>query len=218
MSTNPAPSRLGQWQCVDTHYTCVFPAGFAPDPTLVARIRSFYPQFVPVCMVKEYVTPTGGRVNYLFHVIGRWEQMPTPDDVENGREPLRVERPRDFPFDGGVVYEQRPWTDPPNAQGQRLNLPDLFRPFDQRLVDWMDAAHREMVRSEGTMASKVLESLRKEQDAEAKELARVKENGRLALIDDRHQVIKLLDAGKINPPPREPQTYVQAQTVLEEKP
>jgi hypothetical protein len=201
---------------VDTHYTCIFPVGYAPDPALVARIRSFYPQYVPVWMVKEYVTPSGGRVNYGFHVIGRWEQVPTPDDVESGREPLRVERPADFPFHGGVVYEQRPWSDPPNAAGQRMNLPDLYRPFDARLVEWMDAAHREMARSEGSMQQKVLEAIRKEEDAAARELARAQENGRLALIDERHQVIKLLDAGKINPPPRQPQTYVQAQTVLEE--
>jgi len=215
---NPSASRLGQWQCVDTYYTCVFPVGYAPDPALVARIRAFYPQFVPVWMVKEYVTPTGGRVNYGFHVIGRWEAFPTPDDIEQGNVPLRVERPADFPFSGGVIYEQSPWSHPPNVEGQRLNLPDVFREFDARLVEWMDAAHREMLRTPWKMKGKVLSAVRREQEAEARELAAVKANRRLELIDDRAQVMKLMDAGKITSPPRDPQTYVQADTVMEETP
>ena len=216
-SPNPAASSLGSWQCVDTYYTCVFPAGETPDPALVSRVRSFYPQFVPVWMVKEYVTPSGGRINYGFHVIGRWEPMPTVDDVEQGRVPLRCERPADFPFNGGVIYEQRPWTDPTNAAGKKLNLPDLYRPFDVRLWEWMDAAHREMARTAGKMKAKVLKALDREVEAEANELAKVKENRRLELIDDRVQVMNAFDAGKLASPPRAPQTYVQAETVMEEK-
>ena len=80
----------------------------------------------------------------------------------------------------------------------------------------MDAAHREMVRSAGSMKSKVLEALDRQEEAEAKELATVKENRRLELIDDRVQVMKAFDAGKFASPPRDPQTYVQAKTVMEE--
>lgn len=209
---NATASRLGMWQCVDTQYSAVFPAGFEPDPSLVARIRGFYPQFVPVWMVKEYVTPSEGHVTFGFYVIGRWEPF-VPQD-EDGT-PLTITRPADFPFHGGVIYEQLPWSDPPNAQGKRLNLPDVFRPFDARLVEWMDAAHREFCRTPGQMKEKYRQSQRALALAEQEELARVKENGRLRLIDDRHQVIKRIEEGKLTAPPREAQTYVQ---VLEEKP
>ncbi len=211
---NVTASRLGCWQCVDTHYTAVFPPGFGPDPSLVARIRGFFPRYVPVWMVKEYVTPSGGVVNYGFHVIGRWEPFP-PQDEE--AVPLRIERPSDFPFHGGVIYEQLPWSDPPNKQGKKLNLPDLFRPFDVRLVDWMDAAHREMCRTPGQMKEKFQQYRRAMAEAEAAEMARTKENARLRLIDDRHHVVRLFEQGKFTAPPREAQTYVQAEKVMEER-
>lgn len=198
-----AARKLGIWQCVGVHHTCVFPIAFEPPRHLVAEIRKFDPWFVPICVIKEYVAPTGGTHTFVFYSIGRW--APYPDDAE--MEPVKVERPSDFPFHGGVIYEQRLWADPVTPEGRKLGLPEKFRPFDMRLVKWMDAAHREMLREDGSYKWKVQRAIDGEYEAEQAALEKIDAEKGYQL---RHTpIVRAIETGNFVEKPKDPKPFVQ---------
>lgn len=204
-------STLGRWQCADTEFLLSAPLGFEPDPAIVRAIRTFDPYYVPAFVVKEYVTPGGTVECFVFHVIGKWEQAQS--EHPEALQVIGVTRPDDFPFKGGVVYAIRVWSDPPNAAGQKLGLPDAYRPFDWRIHRWMQAAHFEMFGGGTDMKKKVMQSYRNGWEAEERELERVNDNARQGLIEDRHQMAKAIGEGRITDPIPDPTPWVQVGNV-----
>lgn len=108
------------------------------------EVRVAMPDFVPLHMRRVYVTPEGTEEYLDFVLAGRWAR--TPDDPD--REPLRVERPYDFPFKGGVIYEQRAlgtmslWGEQPPKVWADRGVQDLPLKFDRRVVDWLLISYR----------------------------------------------------------------------------
>lgn len=206
------------WTLVSTEFTCVFPAGEGPAPHLVRKIRAFDPNYVPLWMRKVYKDPGGTELAFGYHVIGRW--APMPDD--EGRLPLRIERPLLksvlFPFEGGVVYDQKTicdeWTH--GSKERRLKCPDIYVPFDRRLVTWMDAAHRRLMREQGNAKQKVLDEIDRQKAVETKALETVEDDARRSLNSDRNMIRRAIDEGRLSDDPApDPKPYVQATTVFE---
>lgn len=203
----------GMWELVDQYHTCVYPPGDPgpPDPSLVKEIRVFCPEFVPVLRIEQYVTPTGGVVTYGFHGIGMWQ----PESDPTREPPLVLDRGEDFPFIGGVVYMQQVWGVPPNKEGRAAGMPCLYLPFNRQLVEWMNREHYEVVRSQDDFRILRRKQLQAHLDREQKAIKDAEDNARLQLIDDRHQISKAINAGKIFDPPREAQTYVDQKVGVE---
>lgn len=125
-------------------FSAIFPPALEPDRALVSEFRVVMPEFVPLHMRRVYRTPEGNEEVLNFVCAGRWAR--TPDDP--GMEPIRVERPYDFPFHGGVIYLQRPlgtqslWGWPPPKVWADRGVTDLPIEFDRQLVDWLSSSHR----------------------------------------------------------------------------
>lgn len=102
------------------------------------------PEFVPIHMRKVYATPEGNEEHLDFVCAGRWAR--TPDDPD--LEPIRVERPYDFPYRGGVIYLQRPlgtfslWGMKPPREWAARGIEDLPIKFDRQLVDWLSSSYK----------------------------------------------------------------------------
>lgn len=135
---------LGQWEEIAVHISAIFPPTLEPDAALVKEFRVQMPDFVPLHIRRVYKTPEGSEEQLNFVAAGRWAR--TPDDPD--MEPLRVERPYDFPFRGGVIYLQRPfgtqslWGWPAPKVWADRGVTDLPIEFDRQLVDWLSQTHR----------------------------------------------------------------------------
>lgn len=135
--------RLGRWQEIATHYSTVFPATKEPDAALVRDVRLLMDDFVPIHMRKVYATPEGNEEYIDFVCAGRWARY--EDDPD--RKPLRLERPYDFPFRGGVIYHQRTlgtvnFGVPVPQVWTTKGIADLPLPFDRKMTNWIKAAYR----------------------------------------------------------------------------
>lgn len=206
------------WRLIATEFTCVFPPGMEPDLALIRQIRVFDKNYVPLWLRKTYHDPQGEVVTFGWHCIGRWVSIADDD----GREPIKLERPSAksvlFPFEGGVVYDQRTICDE-WAEGtpqRALMCPDIFIPFDPRLVRWMDAAHRRLMREEGPIKQKILDSIDLQAAAENKAVDTVEDEARRNLKRDRGMIRRAIDESRLAAdPPKDPQPYVQADKVFE---
>lgn len=206
------------WRLLATEFTCVFPPGEEPDAGLVRQIRVFDPNFVPLWMRKTYHDPQGVELTFGWYVIGRW--APIADD--ESRDPIKVDRPSRksvlFPFEGGVIYDQRTVCDE-WAEGTRersLLCPDIYVPFDARLVRWMDAAHRRLMREEGGIKQKVLNSIDLQAAAEQQALVTVEDEARRNIKRDSGLIRRAIAENRLAAdPPKDPQPYVQADKVFE---
>lgn len=176
-----ASSDLGHWQEIAHHYSCIFPAGTEPDASLVAEVRKVMPEFVPIFLRRVYATPEGTEQHLDFVMAGRWAR--TPDDPET--DPVRVERPYNFPFKGGVIYAQRPLGSkslrdqpPPKVWADR-GIEDLPLKFDRGMVDWISSAYRWFMNKEAKDLKKdLLASVAAEEAAREYELKKVQDNAR----------------------------------------
>lgn len=209
------------WTLLATEFTCVFPPGMEPDLHLVRQVRVFDPNFVPLCLRKTYHDPQGVEVTFTWHCIGRWASV--ADD--EGRDPIKLERPSRksllFPFEGGVVYDQRTvcdeWAE--GSKERRLMCPEVYLPFDARLVRWMEAAHRRLMREIGGIKQKVLDSIDQQTAAEQRAIDTVEDDARRSLRSDRNMIRRAIDEGQLAAdPPKDPQPYVQADKVFEGAP
>ena len=209
------------WTLLATEFTCVFPPGEDPSPQLVRQIRVFDPNFVPLWLRKTYHDPQGTEVTFGWHCLGRWASI--ADDPS--RDPIKLERPSHksvlFPFEGGVVYDQRTvcdeWAE--GSAERRLMCPEVYLPFDERLVAWCNAAHRRLMREIGGIKQKVLDSIDAQAETEQKAVATVEDDARRSLRSDRHMIRRAIDDGLTTPdPPEDPQPYVQADKVYEGTP
>lgn len=209
--TTSLPNRMGRWACTERVFTAVFPVGFEPPAHLVKRIRVFFPPFVPLLRIETFRTPANTDMTEGRYCIGRWAE--TPDDP--GDDPIRTERPLDFPFHAGVIYVVRPWVLPVNEKGAALGLPDGFLPFDDRLVNWMDAAHQRAARTPGSLKAKVMADLMADQEYKERELEKLEEDFRLRLLDDKRQIAQAIDEERWESKPHEAQPYTQAAKVMD---
>lgn len=198
-----SPSAMGVWALVDTSYTCVFPADDEPDPVLVKEIRAFDPKFVPVLHWREYRLPTGSKVRQAYHYIAR-HVTDCYDPEEDLGEPLRIEAfPSNFPFVGGAIYGQMTWCleYPKGSLGHRDCLPPMPLPFDRELVEFLRATHHAIMRTPGTLKSKVMEAIGRDRDRQQRMLEKVEAEARLRLRDDRRQIRDCISNGRWGPPP-----------------
>jgi hypothetical protein len=208
------------WLLKDTTFSCVFPPGWEPDDALVRRIREFDPKFVPVWMTKTYIDPGGSEVTYGFYVIGRWEQteIEAHSDPETDRMPLKLERPKDFPFHGGVVYDQRTWSHawPQGSVGALLGLPEVFRPFDDRLYEFMREAHKVFMGDHTrNYANAVKRTIQARREMELEELARLEDEAMRRNREEMPaQVVQDIIDGHVIPDEYTPQEYVQAEQIF----
>lgn len=206
------------WTVAEVNFSLNFPGGQEPDPGLVKQIRVFDPYFVPLNLRKAYRDPSGQEVVFNYHCIGRW--APIADD--ESRDPIKVDRPSRksvlFPFEGGVIYDQRTVCDE-WAEGTRersLLCPDIYVPFDARLVRWMDAAHRRLMREEGGIKQKVLDSIDLQAAAEQQALVTVEDEARRNIKRDSGLIRRAIAENRLAAdPPKDPQPYVQADKVFE---
>jgi hypothetical protein len=108
-------------------WSLTFPDGQAPPPSIVAQIRKILPGYVPLFCTRAFVGPDGQKETFQYHVIGMWRQSPDPECPDFHRILSNINRPFDFPFKGGVIYEQysisAPW---PDGSWQKARLtPDI---------------------------------------------------------------------------------------------
>jgi hypothetical protein len=131
---------LGVWECISTTFTAVFPPGLEPPAHLVAECRQYDPKFVPVLCRKVFRTPANTEEEFSHYVICR--EVPTLEVKGDwdAKPPIRLEAwPQNFGFDPKAIYELKSWTIPwPKGSPMiGLGLPDIDKPFDQKLVDYV---------------------------------------------------------------------------------
>lgn len=120
-------SEFGWIGPVDVHWSLIFPDGAAPPPSVVAQIRSFWPNYVPLYCTRVFVGPDGKKQEFKYHVIGMWRLSPDEECPDFHRIIKGLVIPFDFHFKGGVIYEQysiaRPW---PDGSWQKARMtPDI---------------------------------------------------------------------------------------------
>lgn len=133
-------------------------------------------------------TPTGGNRVTKYFVLGTWQQTPT-----DGKTPTDAERDDSFPFHGGVVYAQRPWSRSwPDKSWQRLaNVPDEGLPFDWEVYHFVKGIYVRLklpfgMPAVGDMSGPVknfIADRKRLKEEEAKGLAQVQEDGRTRFRD-----------------------------------
>jgi len=209
------------WKLKSAIFTAVFPTGYDPDWALVKEVREqFDPHFVPLFMVRDYKPPHGSDLQFAYYVIGRW--TPSIDEDQEGRPPLNVTRPsktdEKFPFVGGYIYDQRTWSYqwPKGSWGAKMNIPEIYRPFDRRTIEWMREAHYSLLRSSVSVREQWEKRQREIEDQELRELQKIEDAARQKLLDDA-EATKAIKEGTLNTPYEvEISTpHVQAEKVME---
>lgn len=174
----PSLASLGIWQLLDVRHTCVFPPGEEPDPFLVKEIRGFEPRFVPVYSNWEYRLPTGSKHVQPYHLIAK-HVTDVYDAEEDLGEPLKIEAfPPGFLFTAGPIYGQMKWSVPwpKHSRELRLNLPDMPMTFNRELVEYMREVHHFLVRTPGSLKSKVMAALMRDQEREQRFLKQIEDD------------------------------------------
>lgn len=182
---------LGLWQEKGRpKWSTRFPAGHDPDPAIVREIRSFCPDFVPLWVVRTFVTPTEGSKDYGYYALGIHIQNPeeTEDDAWDALGPVNVEIPP--PFRGGRIYAieviANEWK--PGSWQFNNNVPPTGEPFDRRALDWMLKTHH---RRENTdIVKDQMQAVRDRLAAEKVALDKGREERRLANREDRFQLLR----------------------------
>lgn len=187
-----------EWRLLATTYTCVHPADMEPPASLIAEIRTFFPNFVPVWMISEWQEGKKEHQAFGQHLFASWTD--TAENPDAG-DPLHIQAfPADFPFRGGYIYPARPWTFTlPNADPRAYGpFAEQFLPFDHAAVDYLRATWH-WLNSPGSLRQKYEESARKIEEDKFRTLASVSLEKRMQLRDDRHYLMKLIGDGKFFP-------------------
>lgn len=108
-------------------WSLTFPDGQEPPKRIVEDIRKFFRGYVPLWCTRVFTGPDGVKETFQYHVIGMWRQTPDEDCPDFHRIIKGLALPFDFPFRGGVIYEQRtlslPW---PDGSWQKARMtPDI---------------------------------------------------------------------------------------------
>lgn len=125
---------------VEVVWSLTFPDGQGPPQSIVADIRKFMPNYVPLWCTRVFVGPDGVKETFTYNVIGMWRLSPDEDCPDFHRILKGLVIPFDFPFKGGVIYEQHtisaPW---PDGSWQKARMtPDipLSQPNAPLPPDW----------------------------------------------------------------------------------
>lgn len=183
---------LGMWRVVGgPEWSAVFPPGDAPDPGIVKAIRVFAPHYVPLWLRKAYVSPTGDKTAYGYHVVGM--HTDNPEEAEEDWEIVNVIRPPDWPanFNHGLINVVKVlWDDwKPGSWQRKRNFPRQYVPYDWRLVDWMRrTAHRIQDRKQARLDA--IAAVDRQLEAEDKALAKVEADAKQELRDDAHSLLQ----------------------------
>lgn len=194
---------LGSWVVKEVQHSCVFPMDDEPRREIVSAIRKdICPNYVPLWVAMLYVTPSMGEHVCKYHVIGTWQPYVSDDKTE----PVKAARPSDFPFRGGVVYAQRPWSlDWPKGSIEAMtNVPGASRPFDWDVYDFMRRVYWENGIPLGTMAAgdfggagkEYAKARKRRREAERKTLEGVQDDARLRLRYHAREVLDGLEDAK----------------------
>jgi hypothetical protein len=198
---------------LEVEWSLTFPVGQEPRPEVVKRIRSFFPTYVPLWVTRVHLHPDGvNKYPFTYHVIGRWRESPDPECPDEDRI-IRALRPPDFPWRGGVIYQQQtlssPWPD--DSPQKYKNAPDfpLEGPTSMGLADWMEAIYKEARGSMEKLSSRISRKQRDKEDAEVKELEKLDEDKSYELSQYRNLWNQAISEGRIFDTPREyePQPY-----------
>jgi len=178
---------LGSFEELEARYSCVFPPGDEPDPSVVRAIRTVCPNYAPMWVARALRTPTDGLHVVKYHVIGTWQAYPTDGYVI----PIVAPRPYGFKFHGGVLYAQRTWSLPwPKDSWQKdVNFPEQGLPYDYELFWYVRQVYGEHGIPFGTWAQGDMRHAGREQVRnvwkrradEKAQLKKVQENARLEL-------------------------------------
>lgn len=198
---------------LEVEWSLTFPVGEEPRPEVVRRIRSFYPAYVPLWVTRVHLHPDGRtKVPFHYHVIGRWRECPDPDRGEDGII-SGLMRPADFPFKGGVIYEQStlssPWPD--HSPQKYVNTPDfpLRGPVDQGLADYMEAAYKEARGVTEKLTSRLKRLEKQKETDNAEELQKLHDDKQYELMQFRQAWNRAISEGRLFDIPKkhEPQPY-----------
>lgn len=121
---------------LEIHWS-VPPAHVAPPENIVREIRSFWAPYVPLFCRRVFLAPDGQKEGFEYHVIGMWSASPFSVAPDPGRILKHFERPSNFPFHGGVVYEQytlsTPWPDESWQRGRMT--PDIPASYPNQPIE-----------------------------------------------------------------------------------
>lgn len=219
----PRASETGSWECLGEKHTCVFPPGFEPDADVVRAIRRVCPNFVPMLVVADWKSPSGGVHRLRYYMLATWQPYET--EADRRKHVPKVEdcdRPSDFPFVGGELYAQRLWCElwPEGSPEYGENRPPKTGPFDRDVERYIRQVYDECGLVHGTwLMGSVAEAGRRanrnriaKQEAEDAETDKSFDDARMGMRDDRRQIRKCIDEGRWFAEPKDPQPYVEVRT------
>lgn len=197
---------------LEVEWSLTFPVGQEPKPEVVKRIRSFFPQYVPLWCTRVHLHPDGTKVPFFYHVIGRWRESPDEDFPDLDRI-IKVLRPPNFPWKGGVIYEQRtlscPWPD--HSPQKYVNTPDqpLPGPTSMELANWMEEQYKLARGSLESLKSRVARNEKDKESQAEREMEKLEKDKTYELMQYRKLWNQAISEGRIFDEPKEfqPQPY-----------
>jgi hypothetical protein len=204
------------WVCTDTEFTTAFPSGMEPDIAVVAAIRAFDPEYVPVLCRKAYKTPTNADVAFGYHVFARFIDCP-----KWPKPALKLTSSAQWlnGMDAERIYEQKMWADLPaeGTQAYRECWPPIYRPHDWRLHRWAQAAYKAYFGELKTIKEQVAEFVQAQKEHGERKLAFIEDDARheMKSLVTRAHIRKAVELENFEPEaPPDPQLYTQAEKVL----
>ena len=201
-------SSEGVWKIKKVEFSAVFPPGDEPSPFVVARCREIDPNFTVLWCRKVMLTPSLGEEVFGHYVICRF--VPSwMEKANTGKRPVQIGVvPANFPFDPKRIFELESWTIkwPKGSYGARLGLPEMPKPFDEKVIAYVEAQewiHRN-VRVQDAVAA--LKSIFKE-DEDA--LRKTIEDAEYQLKQEWKEMKKCVEEGRLLPPVFEPTPFVE---------
>jgi hypothetical protein len=202
---------LGKWALIDVKHAVRTDA----PADIVAALRRLQPRYVPLVITRAFVTPTGGVDHRKYDAIGIWSQFPDSAD-ESSYLAEECDRGPNFPFSGGVIYVNDVLMDPHKDKGKRFrNEPEEPLPLDWWVVRAFEYVHHKIMNGTVSPKDRYLAGIRRQWEKRDEELAKVREDARLALHDERRTLAAAIDAGHWFDKPKDVQPYTQATKVWE---
>jgi len=200
-------SKDAVWRCKETVFTAVFPAGDEPSPFIIEECRRYDPNFVVLWSWKVMETPAKTEEKLGHYVICRY----VPSYAEKSgltKRPVKLGAiPANFPFDPSRIFELESWTVrwPKGSRGARLGIPDMPKPFDEKVIDYV--RYNEWCHSRNSVQD-ALRFLKEAEEADQKELEKVVAEAEYALKQDWNDMKKCVEEGRLLPPIFEPSPFV----------
>jgi len=161
------------------------------------------------------VTPANTEEKLGHYVICRY--VPSyGEKFSGGKEPISLGVvPANFPFDSKRIFEVESWKArwPKGSMGAKLGLPDLPKPFDERVLSYVEC--QEWIHKH-VKVEEALEALREIFKADEKELETVVKEAEYELKQHWKAMKKAVEEGNMLPPVFEKKPFVEAATAARE--